>query len=94
MEYFSFVVYTLIFISILVPVAIVIFNFFDISFDAYGNYLLWFVALALFNAILPVKTTNIFEDSIKKVVDAIAPTAPTAAPTAASTASAPTKPNK
>ena len=81
MEYFSFVVYTLIFISILVPVAIVIFNFFDISF----------VALALFNAILPVKTTNIFEDSIKKVVDAIAPTAPTAASTATS-ATAATKP--
>ena len=30
--------------------------------DVYGNYLLWAVALALFNALLPYKPKNIFED--------------------------------
>jgi hypothetical protein len=62
MKYFTFLMYTLIFITITVPVAIVIFDFFDIRFEVYGNYLFWFIALALFNAILPYKTKNIFED--------------------------------
>jgi hypothetical protein len=64
MKYFSFLIYTLLFITITVPVAIVIFDFFDIRFEVYGNYLLWFIALALFNAILPYKTKNIFEDEV------------------------------
>ncbi len=62
MEYFTFLMYTILFLSLLTPVAIIIFDFFDIKFEVYGNYLLWFIALALFNAILPVKTKNIFED--------------------------------
>ena len=62
MEYFSFLLYTLLFITITVPVAIVIFDFFDIQFEVYGNYLFWFIALALFNAILPYNKTNIFEE--------------------------------
>ncbi len=62
MEYFTFLLYTLVFISITVPVAIVIFNFFDIQIEVYGNYLLFFIALALFNAILPYRKKNIFED--------------------------------
>jgi len=61
MEYLTFVLYTVLFIIITVPVAIVIFDFFNIKFEVYGNYLLWFIALALFNAILPIKQTNIFE---------------------------------
>lgn len=61
MEYLSFVFYTVLFIIITVPVAIVIFDFFDIKFEVYGNYLLWFIALALFNAILPFKQKNIFD---------------------------------
>ena len=61
MEYLTFLLYTTIFILITVPVAIIIFNFFDIKFEVYGNYLLWVVALALFNAILPIKQKNIFE---------------------------------
>jgi len=61
MEYLSFVFYTILFIIITVPVAIVIFDFFDIKFEVYGNYLLWFIALALFNAILPFKQKNIFD---------------------------------
>ena len=72
MEYFSFIIYTLIFISISIPVAIVIFDFFDIQVETYGNYLLWFIALALFNAILPFKTKNIFEDNVKQVINTIA----------------------
>ena len=60
MEYLSFIIYTLIFISILTPVAIVIFEFFDVQFETYGNYLLWFMALALFNALLPVRPKDIF----------------------------------
>ena len=66
MEYFTFLLYTLIFITITVPVAIVIFDFFDIQFEVYGNYLFWFIALALFNAILPYRSKNIFEDEVKK----------------------------
>ena len=61
MEYFSFLLYTLIFIAITIPVAIVIFDFFDIKFESYGNYLFWFIALALFNAILPFKQKSIFD---------------------------------
>jgi hypothetical protein len=54
------------FIICIVPIAIFIFDFFDIKFEVYGNYLLWFVALALFNALLPFKQNNIFEELIKK----------------------------
>ena len=61
MEYLTFIVYTVIFIIFFVPVAIFIFDFFDVPFETYGNYLLWFIALALFNALLPFKKKNIFE---------------------------------
>jgi hypothetical protein len=66
MEYLTFVLYTVIFIICIVPIAIFIFDFFDVPFEEYGNYLLWFVALALFNALLPFKQNNIFEELIKK----------------------------
>jgi hypothetical protein len=69
MEYFTFLLYTLLFITITVPVAIVIFDFFDIKIEVYGNYLLWMIALALFNALLPIKQSNIFEDVITKTVE-------------------------
>jgi len=62
MKYFSFIIYTLLFISITVPIAIVIFDFFDIRFEVYGSYLFWFIALALFNAILPYQNKNVFEE--------------------------------
>jgi len=51
--------YTVIFIIITVPVGIIIFEFFDIHFEVYGNYLMWFVALALFNALLPINQKNV-----------------------------------
>jgi len=61
MEYFTFLVYTILFITITLPVAVVIFDFFDIKFEVYGNYLLWLIALAIFNALLPYKEINIFD---------------------------------
>jgi hypothetical protein len=61
MEYLTFLMYTLIFILITVPVAIVIFDFFNIKFETYGNFLMWFIALALFNALLPFTQKNVFK---------------------------------
>jgi hypothetical protein len=63
MEYFSYLLYTILFITISVPVAIVVFDFFDLTFQDYGNYLLWFIAIALFNAFLPYKQISIFDDN-------------------------------
>jgi hypothetical protein len=62
--------YTVIFIIITVPVAIVIFDFFDIKFEVFGNYLFWFIALALFNALLPFNQKNIFKVDDKPNADA------------------------
>jgi len=73
MKYFTFLIYTLLFITIITPVAIVIFHFFDIKFEVYGNYLFWFIALALFNAILPYQRKNIFEDEVQIPIKPIAP---------------------
>jgi hypothetical protein len=62
MEYLTFLLYTILIIVAIIPVIITIFDFFDVKFDVYGNYLFWFIALALFNAILPLKQPNIFEN--------------------------------
>ena len=62
MEYLTFLLYTVIFIIITVPVGIIIFEFFDVKFEVYGNYLLWFVALALLNALLPIKQKNVLNE--------------------------------
>jgi hypothetical protein len=77
----TFFLYTILFITITVPVAIVIFDFFDIKFEFYGNYLLWFIALAIFNSILPYKQTSIFDDDIvsrvkKNISNIITPAQP------------------
>ena len=61
MTYLSFLLYTIICLIALTPVVILIFDFFDIPFSSYGNYLFWFMALAIFNAILPYEQKNIFE---------------------------------
>ena len=61
MKYLSFLLYTIIFIVIVTPVAVVIFDFYDISFEVYGNYLFWFIAMALFNALLPMEKKSIFD---------------------------------
>ncbi len=60
MEYFTFFLYTLLFLFLTVPITVTIFDFFNVKFSSYGNYLVWFVALALFNAVLPYKHKNIF----------------------------------
>jgi len=62
MTYLSFLLYTILFIAMITPIAIAIFDFFDIQFESYGNFLFWFIALALFNAILPYQSTSIFQD--------------------------------
>lgn len=62
MEYLTFFLCTILLIIITIPVAIIIFEFFGIPFANYGNYLMWFIALALFNAILPIKQKNVFEE--------------------------------
>ena len=36
------------------------FSFMGIGFEVYGNYLLWFIALALFFSILPSKGGTLF----------------------------------
>jgi hypothetical protein len=60
MEYLTFLLYNVLFIIILVPGAIFMFNFFDISFETYSNYLLWFIALVLFNAFFSIDRKNVF----------------------------------
>ena len=79
----GFLFYTIVFITISVPVGIVIFEFFDLTFEVYGNYLLWFIAVALFNAILPYQQTSIFDDDIvsrvkKNISNIITPEQPMA----------------
>jgi hypothetical protein len=59
MEYFTLLLYTLLFLIITIPITVTIFDFFDVQFSAYGSYLIWFVALALFNAFLPYKQKNV-----------------------------------
>jgi hypothetical protein len=36
------------------------FSFLGIGFEVYGNYLLWFIALALFFAVLPSRGGTLF----------------------------------
>ena len=89
MKYFTFLIYTLIFITITIPVGIIIFDFFDIRFDVYGSYLLWFIALALFNALLPYQVKDIYandptaggkskENIVKNIITATSQTKSTA----------------
>ena len=61
MEYLSFLLYTILLIIITVPVINLAFEFFDIPFKTYGIYLLWFVFIALLNALLPLSQKNIYE---------------------------------
>jgi hypothetical protein len=38
----------------------VAFSFFDIGFEVYGNYMLWFNAVSIFAAILPRRGSELF----------------------------------
>ena len=62
------IIYTLVTVLLLSFIITSMFSFFGIGFDIYGNYLLWFIALALFNALLPYKKKNVFEELIKKTI--------------------------
>jgi hypothetical protein len=53
MSILSKIIYSIIFIILLVISSQTIFQFFDIGFDKYGNFLLWAISLIIFFAILP-----------------------------------------
>lgn len=55
------IIYTLITIILLSIIITVMFSFFGIGFDVYGNYLLWFIALGVFYSLLPSETGNVFK---------------------------------
>ena len=50
-------------IALLSIVVTTLFSFFGIGFDLYGNYLLWFITLAILYMILPTKTGTLFQKS-------------------------------
>jgi hypothetical protein len=50
-------------IALLSIVVTTLFSFFGIGFDLYGNYLLWFITLAILYMILPTKTGTLFQNS-------------------------------
>ena len=54
------VAYTIISAVTLTLILTTAFSFLGIGFEVYGNYLLWFIALALFFAILPSKGGTLF----------------------------------
>jgi hypothetical protein len=47
-------------VALLAIVVTTLFAFFGIGFDIYGNYLLWFIALAILYSILPKKSGILF----------------------------------
>ena len=47
-------------IIILVIVSSTIFNFIGVDFSAYGNYLMWIVALIIFYTVLPKSQSTVF----------------------------------
>lgn len=55
------IIYTLVTVLLLSFIITSMFSFFGIGFDIYGNYLLWFIALAVFYSILPTETGTIFK---------------------------------
>jgi hypothetical protein len=51
-------------IILLSVVTTTIFSFFGIGFDVYGNYLLWFIALAIIYSILPSESGTLFSKPV------------------------------
>ena len=49
----SKILYSIVFMTIIIISTQTICSFFDIGFDKYGNFLLWTVSLIIFFAILP-----------------------------------------
>ncbi len=60
MTNFTKIIATLLSTAALVFVLTTAFSFFGIGFETYGNYLLWFVALAIFYSVLPTETGTAF----------------------------------
>ena len=60
MTNFTKIIATLLSTAALVFVLTTAFSFFGIGFETYGNYLLWFVALAIFYSVLPKETGSAF----------------------------------
>jgi hypothetical protein len=56
------ILYVFITIILLSLVTTTIFSFFGVGFDIYGNYLLWFIALAIIYSILPSKSGTLFSN--------------------------------
>jgi hypothetical protein len=54
------IAYTIVSAAALTFVLTTAFSFLGIGFEVYGNYLLWFIALALFFAILPSQGGTLF----------------------------------
>ena len=54
------ILFALLGIIILIIATSLVFNFLGIEFAAYGNYLLWLIALAIFYVVLPTNNNNIF----------------------------------
>ena len=54
-------VITIIFNGFLDWILSVAFSFFDIGFEVYGNYMLWFNAVSIFAAILPRRGSELFD---------------------------------
>ena len=57
---FTQIAYTIVSAAALTFVLTTAFSFLGIGFEVYGNYLLWFIALALFFAILPSQGGTLF----------------------------------
>ena len=53
MQYFSNLIFTLLLIIIAIPATKTICEFFSIEPQVYGSYMLWFISLMLFIALLP-----------------------------------------
>ena len=64
MAFVNSFLFTVLLVAILAPTTIYIFNFFDVPFQSYGNYLLFAIALAVFNTLMPYDTKSLF-DNIK-----------------------------
>ena len=60
MNTFGKIVVIIIFNGFLDWILSVAFSFFDIGFEVYGNYMLWFNAVTIFAAILPRRGSELF----------------------------------
>lgn len=62
MAFVNSMLFTVLLVVLLVPTATYTFRFFDVPFQDYGNYLIFAVALAVFNALIPYEAKSLFDD--------------------------------